>query len=144
MRRARNAALLAVVVLALALPASVSSATTVNVFAAASLTGVFPKIDGSERYSFAGSDQLALQIRQGAPADVFASASPKYTELAYRDLADQFDHVKDARRDSYPKAIAALLAVQHSEPAKASIRAAERLRKLGFRVPVSATIGSGT
>ena len=40
--------------------------------------------------------------------------------------------------------IAALLAVQHSEPATASIRAAERLRKLGFRVPVSATIGSGT
>jgi len=84
-RRARNTVLLAVSLLALALPASVSSATTLNVFAAASLTGVFPKIDGSERYSFAGSDQLALQIRQGAPADVFASASPKYTELAYRD-----------------------------------------------------------
>jgi len=66
-------------------PASASGATTLNVFAAASLTQVFPKIDASERYSFAGSDQLALQIRQGAPADVFASASPKYTELAYRD-----------------------------------------------------------
>jgi molybdate transport system substrate-binding protein len=56
-----------------------------TVFAAASLTQVFPAIDKSERYSFEGSDQLALQIRQGAPADVFASASPKYTELAYRD-----------------------------------------------------------
>jgi molybdate transport system substrate-binding protein len=77
--------LLAVALLALVLPAWVSSATTLNVFAAASLTEVFPKIDDSERYSFAGSDQLALQIRQGAPADVFASASPKYTELAYRD-----------------------------------------------------------
>jgi molybdate transport system substrate-binding protein len=77
--------LLAVVLLALALPATVSSATTLNVFAAASLTQVFPKIDDGQRYSFAGSDQLALQIRQGAPADVFASASPKYTELAYRD-----------------------------------------------------------
>ncbi len=70
---------------ALVVPASVSSATTLNVFAAASLTEVFPKIDKSERYSFAGSDQLALQIRQGAPADVFASASAKYTELAFRD-----------------------------------------------------------
>lgn len=81
MKRLLAAALLA----ALAVPASVSSATTLNVFAAASLTGVFPRIDKSERYSFAGSDQLALQIRQGAPADVFASASPRYTELAYRD-----------------------------------------------------------
>jgi molybdate transport system substrate-binding protein len=77
--------LLAVALLALALPASAFGATTLNVFAAASLTEVFPKIDKSERYSFAGSDQLALQIRQGAPADLFAAASPKYTELAYRD-----------------------------------------------------------
>lgn len=77
--------LLALALLALALPASVAAGTTLNVFAAASLTQVFPKIDKSERYSFAGSDQLALQIRQGAPADVFASASPKYTQLAYRD-----------------------------------------------------------
>jgi molybdate transport system substrate-binding protein len=77
--------LLVVALAALVLPVSVSGATTLNVFAAASLTEVFPKIDNSERYSFAGSDQLALQIRQGAPADLFASASPKYTELAYRD-----------------------------------------------------------
>ena len=76
---------LAVALLALAVPGSVSGATTLNVFAAASLTEVFQKVDKSERYSFAGSDQLALQIRQGAPADLFASASPKYTELAYRD-----------------------------------------------------------
>jgi len=77
--------LLVVALAALVLPAYVSGATTLNVFAAASLTEVFPKIDKSERYSFAGSDQLALQIRQGAPADLFASASPRYTELAYRD-----------------------------------------------------------
>lgn len=77
--------LLAVALLALVVPASVSGATTLTVLAAASLMEVFPNIDKSERYSFAGSDQLALQIRQGAPADVFASASPKYTELAYRD-----------------------------------------------------------
>ena len=61
------------------------AAAHLTVFAAASLTAVFPQIDNAERYSFAGSDQLALQIRQGAPADVFAAASPKYTELAYRD-----------------------------------------------------------
>ena len=46
-----------------------------TVFAAASLTNVFPQIDGSQRYSFAGSNTLAAQITQGAPADVFASAN---------------------------------------------------------------------
>ena len=56
-----------------------------TVFAAASLTGVFPKIDQGARFSFGGSDQLALQIRQGAPADVYASASPKFAELLYRE-----------------------------------------------------------
>jgi molybdate transport system substrate-binding protein len=77
--------LVALALVALALPASLSAAAPIKVFAAASLTEVFPRIDGTPRYSFAGSDQLALQIRQGGPADVFASASPKYTELAYRD-----------------------------------------------------------
>ena len=77
--------LLAVAVAALALPASVSGGTPITVFAAASLTEVFPRISASPTYSFAGSDQLALQIRQGAPADVYAAASPKYTQLLYRD-----------------------------------------------------------
>jgi molybdate transport system substrate-binding protein len=46
-----------------------------TIFAAASLTNVFPAIDRHERYSFAGSNALAAQIQQGAPADVFASAN---------------------------------------------------------------------
>ena len=48
-----------------------------SVLAAASLFGVFPQINHLPRYQFAGSDQLAFQITQGAPADVFAAASPK-------------------------------------------------------------------
>jgi molybdate transport system substrate-binding protein len=55
-----------------------------TVFAAASLTNVLPAIDVRPRYGFAGSDTLALQIQQGAPADVFAAASPKYPELLYK------------------------------------------------------------
>jgi molybdate transport system substrate-binding protein len=47
----------------------------INVFAAASLTDVFPAIDGAQKYSFAGSNALATQISNGAPADVFASAN---------------------------------------------------------------------
>jgi molybdate transport system substrate-binding protein len=48
-----------------------------TVFAAASLTKVFPQIDGSAKYTFGGSGALEVQIEQGAPADVFAAASPK-------------------------------------------------------------------
>src|SRR5260221_13621345 len=58
---------------------------TVTVLAAASLTGTFTKIakDFEAAHpgvkvvlSFGGSSTLAQQINQGAPADVFASASP--------------------------------------------------------------------
>ena len=49
--------------------------TQITVFAAASLTNVFHAVDPHERYSFGGSNTLAAQITQGAPADVFASAN---------------------------------------------------------------------
>jgi molybdate transport system substrate-binding protein len=58
-------------------------AAKLTVFAAASLTSVFPAIDRAPRFSFAGSDQLAFQIQQGAPADVYAAASPKYPDQLY-------------------------------------------------------------
>jgi molybdate transport system substrate-binding protein len=68
----------------LAFPAVASvGASQITVFAAASLTETFPKIDRAPRYSFAGSDQLAFQIQQGAPADVYAAASPKYPEQLF-------------------------------------------------------------
>jgi len=47
----------------------------ITVYAAASLTDVFPAIDAGPTYSFAGSNTLAAQITLGAPADVFASAN---------------------------------------------------------------------
>ena len=55
--------------------ASAAPTAQITVYAAASLTDVFPKIDGAPRYSFGGSNTLAAQIQQGAPADVFASAN---------------------------------------------------------------------
>jgi molybdate transport system substrate-binding protein len=66
------------VLLLLALAGGTASAAghvTLNVYAAASLTDVLPAIDPAEQYSFAGSNTLAAQITQGAPADVFASAN---------------------------------------------------------------------
>ncbi|MER7489301.1 molybdate ABC transporter substrate-binding protein [Streptomyces sp. NPDC126497] len=59
---------------------------TVNVFAAASLTESFTELgeEFEERhpgtevvFNFGGSDSLAAGITSGAPADVFASASPR-------------------------------------------------------------------
>lgn len=58
-------------------------ATTLTVYAAASLTSTFERIgaefeaehDGVEvEFSFGGSSDLVAQIQEGAPADVFASA----------------------------------------------------------------------
>lgn len=55
----------------------------VTVFAAASLTEVFQAMAPKMTYNFAGSDQLAFQIQQGAPADVFASANVRYPDQLF-------------------------------------------------------------
>jgi molybdate transport system substrate-binding protein len=64
--------------------ASNSKAPRLTVFAAASLTNVFPRIDPHGRYSFGGSNMLAAQIQQGLPADVFASANTKLPAQLHR------------------------------------------------------------
>jgi molybdate transport system substrate-binding protein len=65
--------------------------TTLNVFAAASLTEAFRDLGHaferrqpglSVQFNFAGSQQLALQMEQGAPADVFASANQRWMDYA--------------------------------------------------------------
>ena len=73
------------IALGLAPAATPADAPRMRVLAAASLTEVFPRIDARAAYTFAGSNQLAFQIRQGAPTDVFASASPEYTQALFRD-----------------------------------------------------------
>jgi molybdate transport system substrate-binding protein len=60
-------------------------AAALTVFAAASLTNVMPQIDSHQRYSFGGSNTLASQIRQGAPADVFASANTALPQQLYEE-----------------------------------------------------------
>ena len=71
----RGALLVLALLAALATVASAAPHAQITVYAAASLADVFPKIDGGERYSFGGSNTLAAQIQQGAPADAFASAN---------------------------------------------------------------------
>src|SRR3989442_5690846 len=69
-----------------------------TVFAASSLTTVFPKVANtlqpgcanSIRFQFAGTDALAAQLEQGARADVFAGASATFDEeLVSKRLIDQ-------------------------------------------------------
>jgi len=55
-----------------------------TIYAAASLTEAFRALDPSRQYNFAGSNALETQIRQGAPADIFASATPASTQNLFR------------------------------------------------------------
>lgn len=72
-------------------PAAALQPVTLNVFAAASLTEAFGKLGPQFEaehpgvtvvFNFAGSQQLAQQLADGAPADVFASANQKQMDAA--------------------------------------------------------------
>jgi len=98
-RRTPLAALLALTLLALPLRA----AADVTVFAAASLTTALDRVAAAwtdqtgqrVTLSYAGSSALARQIQQGAPADIFISASPDWMDA----LAASGDLRADTRRD---------------------------------------------
>ncbi|CAB4920837.1 unannotated protein [freshwater metagenome] len=79
-RRATILALVAVGV-ALVLPGGAQATT---VFAASSLRDAFPRIDRQATWSFGASNLLLAQIRAGAPADLFASASTAEPWALYR------------------------------------------------------------
>jgi molybdate transport system substrate-binding protein len=68
----------------LALAGCGGGAASLKVSAAASLQPPFTQLGGA-RYSFAGSDQLAAQIRAGARPDVFAAANAKLPAALYAD-----------------------------------------------------------
>ncbi|HNE05179.1 MAG TPA: molybdate ABC transporter substrate-binding protein, partial [Anaerolineales bacterium] len=73
------------------IPVSTTEETTLTVFAAASLTDAFTEIGENFEtanpgvtvtFNFAGSQALRTQIEEGAPADIFASASGKEMDAA--------------------------------------------------------------
>ena len=79
---------------------------TLTVFAAASLTEAFTAIAGDfeaghpglqVRLSFGPSDGLATQIQEGAPAQVFASASPTWMDTVAEDpgVTDRADFARN-------------------------------------------------
>lgn len=76
----------ATLALALALASTAGaqrSADPLTIYAAASLTEVLRSFDKAQRYNFGGSNVLETQIRNGAPADLFASASPANTQRLF-------------------------------------------------------------
>ena len=99
-----------------------------TIFAAASLTNVFPQIAPHDQFSFAGSNALAAQIEQGAPADVFASANTTIPQKLYDEgLVEQ--PVVFTRN-------ALILIVPRSNPA--GIHSVYDLRKPGVKLDVAA------
>jgi molybdate transport system substrate-binding protein len=118
--------LLVALVAALAVPSSTAAGGGLTVFAAASLSDVFPRIDRAPRYSFGGSDQLALQLRQGAPADVYAAASPKYPDVLYREGVVRKPRVFATNR--------LVVLVPRANPAR--IRTVYDLRRKGVKVVI--------
>ncbi|TDW88489.1 molybdate ABC transporter substrate-binding protein [Kribbella sp. VKM Ac-2566] len=94
-------------------PSTSSSALsgTVNVFAAASLTGTFTQLGKDFEaahpgvkvtFNLGGSSALAQQINSGAPADVFASAAPKNMDDV-KDKATPTNFVKNTLEIAVPK-----------------------------------------
>jgi molybdate transport system substrate-binding protein len=102
--------------------------STLTVFAAASLTDAFPKIAARARYSFGGSNALAAQIRQGAPADVFAAANMALPNGLHRDKLCSKPVVFTRNK--------LVVIVPRSNPA--GIRTVYDLRKHGVKIVIAA------
>jgi molybdate transport system substrate-binding protein len=119
--RQRRIAAVAAGALALAAPAR-AQADEIKVFAAASLTNVlqeaaaaFEKSSGHTiAFNFGGSNDLARQIKAGAPAEIFFSADKAKMDDVARDgrvgLGDRIDVLSNALAVVVPKASAVKVA----------------------------------
>ena len=127
-------------VVALAMATTAAAAPRVSgitVYAASSLTDVFPRIDPGPKYSFGASSTLAAQIMQGAPADVFASANTTIPDQLFAKGLVQKPVVFTRNR--------LVLVVPTSNPA--GIQSVYDLRKPGTKLVIAATavpVGSYT
>src|SRR5215471_14615000 len=94
-------------------PSKAAATGTITVFAAASLTGTFTKLGqqfekahpgDTVKFSFGSSSSLATEVTSGAPADVFASASPKNmdTVVSAGDASSPQDFAKNVMEVATP------------------------------------------
>ncbi len=84
MRKAIATSLVAVIAALLVPTAARTQSQPLTIYAASSLTDAFRALDPTQRYSFAASSSLEAQIRNGAPADLFASAAPLNAQRLFR------------------------------------------------------------
>ena len=116
---------------------AVGRVSGITVYAAASLTDVFPQIDSGPKYSFGASSTLAAQISQGALADVFASANTTIPDQLFAKGLVQKPVVFTRNR--------LVLVVPTSNPA--GIRSIYDLKKQGTKLVIAAAavpVGSYT
>jgi len=122
--------------LALATPAGAQQ-RSITVFAAASLREAFEaaapaftqRTGAAVKFAFAGSDSLVTQLKQGAPADVFASANEAQMKIA----ADAGLLAEPARTFARNRLV---LIVPHDDPAK--IAGVGDLARPGVKVVLAA------
>ena len=85
MRKAIATSLVAVIAALLVPTAARTQSQPLTIYAASSLTDAFRALDPTQRCSsFAASSSLEAQIRNGAPADLFASAAPLDAQRLFR------------------------------------------------------------
>jgi molybdate transport system substrate-binding protein len=116
----RRHALSALMALALVSVPLRAAADEVTVFAAASLTNALDRVAGAWMeetgqaavLSYAGSSALANQIRQGAPADVFISASVEWMDA----LGQSGDLREGTRRDILGNSLVLIAHGSHAAP----------------------------
>ena len=130
--------LLALILSGASLPAKAQANKTLTIFAAASLTDAFGELATAFKvanpgvdilFNFGSSTTLATQLKEGASADIFASANPK-----------QMNVVRDAKRTAgEPKVFARnrlILIVPADNPAQ--ITSLKDLDKPGIKLVVAA------
>jgi molybdate transport system substrate-binding protein len=119
--------------------AAPAQSKTLTVLAAASLTEPFKEIGQKFEaqnagvkvtFSFAGSQQLAQQLGQGLPADVFASASPKYMTAAV--------DAKRIAKDSAKTFVKNRLVVIYPKDNPAGLKVLQDLSKPGLKLDFAA------
>jgi molybdate transport system substrate-binding protein len=120
-------------------PPAAPQPKTLTVLAAASLTEPFKEIgalyesqnSGAKvTFSFAGSQQLAQQLGQGADADVFASASKKYMDAAVEAKRVNKDDAKTFAKNR--------LVVIYPKDNPAGLKELKDLAKAGIKLDLAA------